>query len=214
MTVLLSRLYDDYATAHNAVQRLRTAGVPDGEISILASNAEGWYKADGDGKPSAVDPKHDKNRDGADDRAQGAAVGGGLGAVAGGTAGALAGLGLLAIPGVGPVVAAGWLVATLAGAVTAGAAGGVIGALVESGVSKENAELYTEALRRGGALVTARVSDADKLKYAAVMDQSAVDLPARQAIYRKDGWKGYDQTARPYEAAEVLRAREQYSRPL
>jgi hypothetical protein len=212
MSVLLSRLYDDYASAHNAVQRLRTAGLADSDISLLASNADGWYKADAGGKPSAVDPQHDKNRDGADDRAQGAALGGGLGAVAGGAAGALAGLGLLAIPGVGPVVAAGWLVATVAGAVTAGAAGGIIGALAESGVSKENAELYAEALRRGGALVTARVSDSDQSKYAAVMDQAAVDLPSRQAIYRNDGWKGYDQNARPYDAAEVERARAQYRR--
>lgn len=214
MSVLLSRLYDDYAAANNAVQSLKAAGLGDSDISILASNADGWYKADTNGKPSAVDPKHDKNRDGSDDRNQGAAVGGGVGAVAGGAAGALVGLGLLAIPGVGPVVAAGWLVATLAGAVTAGAAGGIIGALAESGIDKRNAELYAEALRRGGALVTARVADGDKLKYAAVMDRAAVDLESRQAMYRQDGWKGYDQTARPYEAAEVLRAREEYRRSL
>jgi hypothetical protein len=214
MTVLISRLYDDYAAAHNAVERLRTAGLSDSAISILASNADGWYKADSNGKSSAVDPQHDKNRDGADDRAQGAATGGGLGVVAGGAVGALAGLGLLAIPGVGPVVAAGWLVATLTGAAAGGATGGIIGALVESGVSKENANLYAEQLRRGGALVTARVSDADQAKYGAVMDQAAVDLASRQAIYQRDGWKGYDQNARPYEAAEVLRAREEYRRSL
>ena len=36
-------------------------------------------------------------------------------------------------------------------------AGGVIGAL-ESDKSKETAGLYTEALRRGGAIVTAKVA--------------------------------------------------------
>jgi phenylacetate-coenzyme A ligase PaaK-like adenylate-forming protein len=41
-----------------------------------------------------------------------------------------------------------------------------IGALVESVTSKENAELYAEALRRGGAIVTIKVSDSDEAKYA------------------------------------------------
>ena len=54
----------------------------------------------------------DRDRDGVDDRAEGAGKGAGIGAGVGGTAGLLAGLGLLAIPGLGPVVAAGWLAAT------------------------------------------------------------------------------------------------------
>ena len=50
-----------------------------------------------------------KDRDGKEDRAEGAATGGGLGAIVGGAAGAAAGLGMIAIPGIGPVVAAaGW----------------------------------------------------------------------------------------------------------
>jgi hypothetical protein len=215
MTIKISRLYDDHASAQNAVRDLKAAGLADGDISILASNADGWYKSEGvpnDPHRSAADPVHDKNRDGSDDRVQGAAVGGTLGAVAGGTAGALAGLGLLAIPGIGPVVAAGWLVATLAGAATAGAAGGVVGALAESGVDKKNAELYAETLRRGGALVTARVAEKDEAKYAAILDRSAVDITARQANYRSQGWTGFDQGGRPYDATDVLKEREQYRR--
>ena len=65
---------------------------------------------------------------------------------------------MLAIPGIGPVVAAGWLAALASGAVGGGVAGGIIGAIVETGTSKENAELYAEALRRGGAIVTATVT--------------------------------------------------------
>ena len=79
----------------------------------------------------------------------------------GGAAGLLAGLGLMAIPGVGPVVAAGWLVSTLTGAVAGGATGGVIGALTQAGISKEDADVYAEGLRRGGAVVSARVADND-----------------------------------------------------
>lgn len=213
MTVKISALYDDYISAQNAARDLEAAGLSKGDISIIASNADGWY--DSKGKPadpdhSAVDPMHDKDRDGHDDRAEGAATGGGIGAVAGGGVGVLTGLGLLAIPGVGPIVAAGWLAATVAGAVAGGVAGGIIGALAETGVDKQNAELYAESLRRGGAVVTARVADADKAKYAAVLNRSAVDTAARRNAYSDAGWKGYDVGAQPYDAEAVRRERAQY----
>jgi hypothetical protein len=178
----------------------------DSHIGIVASNADGWHKPGG----GDVDPLHDKDRDGKDDRAEGAATGGGLGAVAGGAVGVAAGLGVLAIPGIGPVVAAGWLAALASGAVAGGAAGGIIGALVESGTSKENAELYAEALRRGGAVVTAKVPDDEQTKYAAIMDRSAFDIAARESTYRSTGWKGYDVAAPAYNADEVRKEREAY----
>ena len=74
-----------------------------------------------------------------------------------GAAGLAAGLGVLAIPGIGPIVAMGWAATLLAGVVSGGVVGGIIGALVESGVSKEDADVYAEAIRRGGALVVAHV---------------------------------------------------------
>jgi hypothetical protein len=147
MTKTITRVYSDYASAELAARELKDAGLGDSHIGIVASNAEGWHKPGG----GDVDPKHDKDRDGKDDRSEGAVTGGGMGAIAGGTAGVAAGLGMIAIPGIGPVVAAGWLAALAAGAVGGGVAGGIIGALVESGTSKENAELYAEAVRRGGA---------------------------------------------------------------
>ena len=67
----------------------------------------------------------------------------------------------MAIPGVGPVVAAGWLVATLAGAAAGAATGGILGALTQAGISNDDAQVYAEGLRRGGAVVSARVNDAD-----------------------------------------------------
>ncbi|HEY1710176.1 MAG TPA: hypothetical protein VGG10_18040 [Rhizomicrobium sp.] len=210
MTVKISRLYDDYASADAAALRLEAAGVSRNDISILASNADGWYDAKRSKPNGAVDPEHDKDRDGHDDRAEGAGAGAGIGAVAGGAIGALTGLGLLAIPGVGPVVAAGWLAATVAGAVSGGAAGGIVGALVESGVSKENAELYAETLRRGGALVTARVADSDRAKYEAVLATAAVDVDARAAHYRAAGWKGYTPNAVSYDPEQVRQERARY----
>ena len=206
MTQTLTHVYNDYASAEQAVRELKAAGLGDSHIGIVASNADGWHKPGS----NDVDPKHDKDRDGKDDRAEGAATGGGLGAIAGGAAGVAAGLGMLAIPGVGPVVAAGWLASLAAGAVAGGATGGIIGALVESGTSKENAALYAEALRRGGAIVTAKVSDDDAPKYKAIMSRNDVDVASRADVYRKSGWKGYDPAAPAYTPDEIRRERELY----
>src|SRR5437899_2989718 len=159
MTVTISRLYDTPTQAQAAVRRLEAAGVPHSDISIVANNADSWFN---------TDKKVDRDRDGVDDRAEGAGTGAGIGAGVGGTAGLLAGLGLLAIPGLGPVVAAGWLAATAVGAAAGAASGGIIGALTQSGVSKEDAPLYAEGVRRGGTLVSARVPDADRTRFEAI----------------------------------------------
>ena len=103
MTVTISALFDDHATAVRTVTDLEDAGLASDDISIVSNNAEGWYSGD---QPVRVS-RGDTDRDGVDDRVEGATAGAGIGAVAGGVAGALAGLGLLAIPGIGPVVAAG-----------------------------------------------------------------------------------------------------------
>jgi len=206
MTKTITRVYSDYASAELAVRELKAAGLGDSHIGIVASNADGWHKPGG----GDVDPRHDKDRDGKDDRAEGAATGAGLGAIAGGAAGVAAGLGMIAIPGIGPVVAAGWLAALAAGAVGGGVAGGLIGALVESGVSKENAELYAEAVRRGGAIVTAKVPDDEQAKYTAIMDKSAFDIAARETAYRNTGWKGYDPSAPAFDSDQVRKEREAY----
>ena len=209
MTKTITRVYDDYALAEETVRELKGAGLGDSSIGIVASNADGWHRPGA----KSVNPIHDKDRDGKDDRAEGAATGGGLGAIAGGAAGVAAGLGMIAIPGIGPVVAAGWLAALAAGAVGGGVAGGLIGALVESGTSKENAQLYAEALRRGGALVTAKVSDADEAQYTAIMDHRAYNVMERGQAWRDEGWTGYDPEAPAFTADEVRRERATYHRP-
>ncbi|WP_369725636.1 hypothetical protein AB8Z38_13495 [Bradyrhizobium sp. LLZ17] len=201
MTVTISRLYDNYSDAQRAVTNLEAAGVPHSDLSIVANNSENWY---------STDKKVDRDRDGVDDRAEGAATGAGVGAGLGGAAGLLAGLGLLAIPGLGPVVAAGWLASTALGAVAGGATGGVVGAMTQAGVSDEEAPLYAEGVRRGGTLVSARVPDADRARYEAILNQSAVNLRDRSAAWQKAGWKSYDPSAQPYGAEEVRRERQLY----
>ena len=205
MTVTISRLYSSYAEAREAVSNLEGAGIKHSDISILASNADNWYSAD---RGAGSIP--DRDLDGKDDRAEAARTGAGVGAAVGGAAGLLAGLGLLAIPGVGPVVAAGWLVATLTGAAAGSATGGIIGALTQAGVSKEDAHVYAEGLRRGGAVVSARVPDADGSRLQAIMDRSSVKLTDRSAAYRIAGWKSFDPGATPYSAEQVRRERELY----
>ena len=204
MSRTISRLYNSHAEARAAVRELEAAGVSHGDISILVSNADSAY----DEKTKSFP---DRDLDGKDDRAEGAATGGGVGAAIGGTAGLLAGLGLMAIPGVGPVVAAGWLVAALTGAAVGGATGGIIGALSQqAGVSDEEANVYAEGLRRGGALVSAKVDDADAARIQAIMDRSSVRVADRAAAYRKSGWTKYDPAAQPYTRDEVIRERSLY----
>jgi len=204
MTVTISRLYDNYGAARAAVRALESAGVPHNDISILASNAENWYSKDkGDTYP-------DRDLDGKDDRAEAARTGAGVGATLGGVAGLLAGLGMIAIPGIGPVVAAGWLVSTLTGAAAVGATGGILGALSQAGVGKEEADVYAEGLRRGGAVVSARVTEADRARLEAVMGRSSIDPSARASAYRKEGWQSFDIKSSPYTADQIRRERELY----
>ena len=203
MTTTISRLYNSHAEARAAVRDLEAAGVKHGDISIVASNADNAY----DEKTKTFP---DRDLDGRDDRAESAAGGATIGAAAGGTVGLLTGLGLMAIPGVGPVVAAGWLAATLAGAAAGGATGGVIGALTQAGVKDEDAEVYAESLRRGGALVSVKVADGDAARLQTIMDRSSVRVADRAAAYRKTGWSKYDPNAKPLTAEEVRRERALY----
>ena len=223
MTVV-SRLYDNYSDATRAVSELERAGIPHSDISIVANNAEGWYSEDGgavnrgaradrDGRIDRDrDGRIDRDRDGVDDRAEGAAAGAGIGAALGGTAGLLAGHGLLAIPGLGPVVAAGWLASTAALAVAGGATGGLIGALTQSGVSEEDANVYAEGVRRGGTLVTARVPDAERARCEAILDRASVNLRDRAALYQKSGWSRFDPAAPAYTEEQIRNERELYRR--
>lgn len=192
----ITRMYNDFASAKAVVTELETRGVPHSHISIIAND------------PDHVDSKGEHI-------AKDAGVGAGAGAALGGGAGLLAGLGMLAIPGVGPVVAAGWLVATLAGAVagaTAGAAaGGIVGALTDNGISEEEAHVYAEAVRRGGALVSVKTDDKWIGVAREVLDRGPyVDPAVRGAAYRASGWKEFDATTPAYTPVEMQRERDLY----
>lgn len=188
----ISALFDNYDDARDAVAELEATGVPEQDLSIVASNSDNSFEDD---DSSAA--------------AEGAAGGAGIGAVVGGAGGLLTGLGLMAIPGVGPVVAAGWLAATAAGvaagAVAGGAAGGIIGALTDSGVPENEAHVYAEGIRRGGALVTARVSDELAVEAQRILRRpTAVDLASRRRDYESEGWTEFDPGVPPRDASRTL----------
>jgi hypothetical protein len=187
----VTRAYDSYAQARAAVDSLAKMGVPASDVSIVANKYVSADYAD-------VDE--------VSDTAKGAGIGGALG----GGAGLLAGLGLLAIPGLGPVVAAGWLASTAVVAAAGAATGGIVGALVDAGVDHDHADVYSESVRRGGTLVTARVRDEDAARVEAILaGYEPIDPITRGAEYRKQGWKTFDPKAAPYRPnqAEIDRMR-------
>jgi len=190
MTSTIVALFDDYNEAQSAIRELEAAGVRSSDISLIANNAGNRY---------GTYPEHPVDR--VADRTEESAAGPGaaIGAALGGGVGLLTGLGVMAIPGVGPVVAAGALVAALAGAAVGAAAGGLVGALVKMGVPREHADIYAEAVRRGGTLVAVRIEDGWHDRVTDILDRhSPVDIEERAADWRREGWSGFDERAEPY----------------
>jgi len=181
----VSRVYDTYAQARAAVVAVEAAGIPSSEVSFVANKyVSGQY--------GEVD---DVNK---------TATGAGIGGAMGGGAGLLAGLGLIAIPGLGPVVAAGWLAATAVGVAAGATAGGLVGALVGAGEPEEQANVYSESVRRGGTLVTTRVADQDAARIQGVLDRyKPIDPVVRGADYRREGWKTFDPKAPAHRPSET-----------
>jgi len=96
---------------------------------------------------------------------------------------------------VGPILAAGPLVTALAGAGIGAAAGGLIGALTEAGIPEEEARLYEEGVRRGGALVTV-ISPDDRVDLAAdILNRyHPVDVNKRAAEWQSAGQTSGEET--------------------
>jgi hypothetical protein len=186
-------------------RNLEAAGIPHSSISIAASNADNWYSPNDRTAPSTYP---DRDLDGKDDRAE--AAGAGVGATVGTTVGVLTGLGIIAIPGLGSLVAAGWLATALTGLAAGAATGGIVGALTQAGVSSDEAEVYAESLRRGGAVVSVKVDEADRSRVQALLDRGAVRVSDRAAAYRKAGWKSFDPNATAYTADQIRKERELY----
>jgi uncharacterized protein (TIGR02271 family) len=169
-------LFDDLDDAQKVVNDLTQLGIARSDISIARQQSD---------KTSATTTSPDRSGD----IGSGAATGATTGAVVGGAAGLIASLSALAIPGFGPILAAGPIIATLTGAGIGAAAGGLIGALVNAGVPEEEAEYYSEGVRRGGTLVSVRVEDNIAERAADIMNRHhAIDIDERAATWRSSGW--------------------------
>jgi uncharacterized membrane protein len=136
---IASAVFDSHSQAERAVAELRSAGVLDSDISIIAQH---------DGKNTSTDGAGEKTGD----LVSKAALGAG--------AGALLGIAALAIPGVGPLVAAGAIAesavggAALTGTAIGAAAGGLGSLLTKHGISDDDARYYEDSVNRGGVFVS------------------------------------------------------------
>jgi hypothetical protein len=139
----VSAMFDNEAEAQRAVADLRSAGVEDSALSVIARSNGTTTARDVDGE--VTDEHHESLARGI---LGGGALGAGLGVLA------------LAIPGVGPLVAAGAIAASaVPGAMAIGAAAGAAAGsfnevLKGHGINDEDASYYGEHLTGGGVLVT------------------------------------------------------------
>ncbi|HEX8651447.1 MAG TPA: hypothetical protein VF708_11455 [Pyrinomonadaceae bacterium] len=145
-------IFNSYEDAGRAVNNLRSIGIPEDHINLLAPGTS-------EEELDATVPTTETEQPGMG-KALGGAVGGALGVAGGMHMGAA--VASLFVPGVGPVLAAGILGAALLG-VGGAAAGAVAGDAVEdnlaAGLPHDELYVYEDALRRGRAVVIAVADD-------------------------------------------------------
>jgi hypothetical protein len=165
-------VFKSHDHAENAVNQLRSLGIPDNRIGIVRPGSTTSERLE-----SGV-PVTDSEDPGMG-RAMGAAVGGAMGAAGGATAGLA--VASLIVPGIGPLLAFGMVGAALLGVVGA-AAGSAVGDTVEEelgeGIPHEDVYLYEDALRHGYTVLIAYVEEGDQADRAseAMENAGAEDL--------------------------------------
>jgi len=153
MSDIVSAVFSNNQDAQDAVDWLRSNGVSNDAVSILARNANNDAVDTG----NIIDDDADEAADDAADAGKGALTGVGVGAAVG----ALFGLAAAAIPGVGPFITAGALASALgpaaggaaAGAIVGGTSGGLAGALSHWGLNEAESKYYAGEVERGGTYV-------------------------------------------------------------
>ena len=184
---VITRVYDDYASARAAKTTLDALDMPGVEVSVLGNESiRQHHEAEvrngsltGHSDTVVLDPE-----------TSGTATGAGVGAALGGGAGLLAGLGMLAIPGVGPLVAAGWLATAAVGAAGGAVAGGAVGAIVDLGLSEDEAPIFSEAMRRGSVAVSVQFPENARSDVEGALNTvRTTSLSDRRANYERDGWR-------------------------
>src|SRR6201982_3701245 len=144
-------LVDTEDQAEAIVERLKSAGFSDNDISVLFPD-----------KGSTRDFAHKKETK----MPEGATIGAGTGGAVGGTIGLLAGIGALAIPGLGPFIAAGPIMAALSGGAIGAGVGGLAGALVGLGIPEYEAKRYEGKVKEGSILISVHSENSDETNRA------------------------------------------------
>ncbi|MHB0998342.1 MAG: hypothetical protein ACYC27_03770 [Armatimonadota bacterium] len=154
MTDRITAIFDSESQAEQAVRELRSMGLSDDRLSVVARHGRDTATT-GEGSVASREEAEDT----------GERTGKGL--LAGAGVGAIFGLAASLIPGVGPFITAGWLANLLgataggivSGAVVGGTAGAVAGALAKAGYSDDEARFYGEAVERGDIMVAVDTRD-------------------------------------------------------
>lgn len=167
--ITVAGIFNSYVDASRAVENLRSAGIAEDRINLLAPGT-------GLGELEREVPTTETEQPGMG-KAIGGAVGGALGVAGGLHMGAAAAS--LFVPGVGPILAAGIAAAALlgiGGAATGAMAGDKIEDAFGEGMPQDEIYVYEDALRRGHSVVVAFAED-DTEKDAAreVLNQSGAE---------------------------------------
>ncbi len=166
--------FDTREQAERAVEELVSSGFMRDNISVATGDLQNEVETPNIGPLHGAGGDTEAGRD----------------AAIGGMAGLVAGAVVASLPGIGPLLAVGPLAAAIGGLGIGAAAGGLIGWLVDRGVTEEEAQYYEEGLRRGGVVVSidapeeAAGNASDILKHA-----GAVDVLKRAAEWRREGWR-------------------------
>lgn len=143
---MVTAVFRDHFDAERAFDYLHAKGYTNSEINVLMSDqTRATYYAS--------EHREEGLHKAGTQATEGMGVGGAIGTALGATLGAVVAIGTtLAIPGLGLIVA-GPIVGALAGGGAGAVTGGVLGALIGAGLTEQNAQAYSEALRQGGVVL-------------------------------------------------------------
>lgn len=177
-------LFGHLPNADRAIQQLNARGLSDTEISVLTRQEALYDELSGAYRPVIAPALKKRGR-------------------------ALANLGGLLIessavslPGIGPVLSTGTLTATidtsLTGARWGAAGGGLMGILRGMGVSRDEAEVYAEGVKRGGILVVVRADRGQVSETQETMRaEGSLDAQVCAREWRQSGWQYFDEKTMP-----------------
>jgi hypothetical protein len=186
MTRVVVALFEEFSGVESAVKELLEKGFSRQDLSLVANDVGGRFGLYTAGVGSA--PEGGPVRTAA-----------GVGALAGGLGGVLVGNIALHLPGLGPVVVAGPL-AGFFGSSSDQPQSGLVEALTHIGLPEDQAHFHAEAVRRAATLLVLYTAGHLAADAKDIMNRhNPVDLQARVAAWREEGWSGFDPGAPPLE---------------